>query len=139
MGAAVEVMTAAEPGPSSMKLSGCAKFGWFSKLKNSARNSTRCRSVMANCLRNDTSEKIDPGPSRMFRPALPYVKSSGMGNAFKSNQLSGVRCPEGRLPFAVRLERTRPCEPVFEGSKPSSGENRSEEHTSELQSQFHLV
>src|SRR5438309_3224469 len=51
---------------------------------------------------------------------------------FRSTTLSGARASSvsARSAFAPRLRSPRPC---------SRGSRRSEEHTSELQSQFHLV
>src|SRR5207245_10198765 len=54
------------------KIAGFAKFGWFRKLKNSARNCTSARSVSRNIFTTEKSQLRYPGARNVFRP--PFSK-----------------------------------------------------------------
>src|SRR3954469_21278173 len=64
-----------------ISLAGGLNEGWFSTLKNSARNSRSNRTVIRVCLYNAVSQLKYPGPNRRFRAEFPYVNCAGTANA----------------------------------------------------------
>src|ERR1043166_1490171 len=63
------------------KLSGRLKFGCLKRLKASARNCSFTVSVKLVFFTSDTFTLSNPGPSRIFLPALPNVPGAGNANA----------------------------------------------------------
>src|SRR5436853_2999302 len=89
---------------------GLLRFVWLSRLKNSARNWKRARSVMGMFLNSPVSHPKNPGPRKLSLPSVPNVPIAGTVNAFGFSHFThGVGVPQ--VPEA----------------------KRSEEHTSELQ------
>src|SRR5262249_16965599 len=62
------------------------KFGWFGRLKNSARNCTAARSVMRNLRATEASRLANDGPMTVFLPNAPNWNASGEINAPVLNQ-----------------------------------------------------
>src|SRR5258707_15190129 len=56
---------------------GLRKLAWLKMLKNSARNSSFNRSLMAVVLAKARSKLTYPGPRKKFRGYVPYVASEG--------------------------------------------------------------
>src|SRR5438876_12414217 len=81
------------------------KFGWFIRLKDSARNSIRKRSPIAKLRDTPKSRFTNPGPRRMLRPELPKQTQVEAAKAVRSNQWLIVRWSEGRAPSRRRLGR----------------------------------
>src|SRR5438093_12322236 len=65
------------------------KFGWFSTLKNSARNCRFLRSVMSNCFFIAKSTLASPGPITAFLARFANVPAGGSTNTQGSNQSDG--------------------------------------------------
>src|SRR5689334_24057748 len=74
-----------------------------------------------------------PPISTLF-PYTTLFRSHGSGHGYLPNGLNGEQSPSGARPIRSRAVLTRASDPP-----PWSSPPRSEEHTSELQSQFHLV
>src|SRR5256885_11217478 len=114
------------------------KFGWFSTLKNSARNCRFLRSVMSNCFFKAKSTLAKPGPITAFLARFPNVPAGGSTNTQGSNQSDGV---PSFWPAAT------PAQPavvplvwiVAPGATLGTPSLRSGEHTSGLQSPCNLV
>src|SRR3954447_8159387 len=81
-----------------ISLAGGLNEGWFSTLKNSARNSRSNRSVISVCLYNAVSQLKYPGPSRRFRAEFPYVNCAGTANAAGLNHRWVLRFSSSGLP-----------------------------------------
>ena len=63
---------------------------WLKRLKNSARNCTATRSVIAVRLMNETSQLLIPGARNSPRPALPNVPNAGFAKELVLNQRETV-------------------------------------------------
>ena len=87
--------------PGTNVLFGFENDGWLNELKNSVRNCSLARSVRTMFLNRDRSKFTKPGPVKIFRPVLPYVKGSG-----RPNDEIGIQLTLGSPPqFAVVGER----------------------------------
>src|SRR5712692_3710906 len=99
-------------------------------LKTSVRNCRRKRSVSSKFLKIEKSSLWKPGPATGVRPpkAPAPVKATHPVGVLVPNTQGWVNA--AALPNQLNLPFESVCRPSFV---------RSEEHTSELQSQFHLV
>ena len=61
------------PKPAPMVTPGTPKFGWFSALKNSARNWADTLSTIANSFDRLKSRLVYPGPRRIPTPEFPKI------------------------------------------------------------------
>src|ERR1041384_8703699 len=80
------------------KLSGKLKFGWLKRLKASARNCRFTRSVKWVFFTSDAFTLLNPGPSRIFLPALPNVPGAEKANAAVLNHCDVVGLDNSGLP-----------------------------------------
>src|SRR2546428_10004973 len=91
-----------------MVSTGNAKCGVFVRLKNSARNCNRVRSVTGKDFKRPRSKFLYLGPRIIFLPALPSFPDAGAANAPGSNHRSGVRCESGRFGSLMTSGRIGP-------------------------------
>src|SRR4051794_10345006 len=70
---------------------GLLKWGVFVRLKDSPRSSSVTRSVKLKLRNMEKSKFFRPGPTRIFRPTLPNVRSTGAENFDVSNHVTPVR------------------------------------------------
>src|ERR1022692_2069655 len=96
------------PFKTSTSVWGRPRLVWFVMLNDSQRNCTASVSPSRKRLDKDVLSAKVPGPSRMFRPELPYRKAptGNTGNAVRSNHWSGEGF--GSVPLAMRLGRPAP-------------------------------
>src|SRR5205807_3572506 len=74
---------------------GLLRFVWLSRLKNSARNWKRARSVMGMFLNSPVSHPKNPGPRKLSLPSVPNVPIAGTVNAFGFSHFThGVGVPQ---------------------------------------------
>src|SRR5436189_86473 len=84
---------------------GLLNCGVFSRLKNSARNSSQRASEKRNFLNVEKSICFVPGPCRILRPALPNSRKPGLRNADVSIHRLILRWSSGSEPLPTRSGR----------------------------------
>src|SRR5438309_9945225 len=123
---------------------GLENFGVLVRLKVSALNSVFTFSVTLNVRKRLRFRFHSPGPNNVLRPVVPKRMPVGCWNASGSNQdlfapISPRIATLPGLTWSAVWELPGAFNSVPEAETVRGVPVRSEEHTSELQSQFHLV
>src|SRR5207247_11227328 len=82
---------------------GLARFTWFAKLNDSARNCTLKRSLMAKLLKKERSHCEKPGPTSRLRPTEPNAPFCGRRHGPSVCPLASGAEAMGNQPFRSGL------------------------------------